>query len=183
MFIVFLGFSCEKVEASIISPSASLSLSDSLFDVDSGGDFGDSLSIVRSLLGSFSRSDDFCGNWLLHDVMNAQMGASNGNPSQATSKQSVPPAPSPGPQSISEATWMVLVSVTGFASDGTGCQSTAVPASDFSIRFSDGLTTKIRCEMPVQIRLHWLRSRELVHIPKVHVSELLRPPQVLGVLS
>jgi hypothetical protein len=47
----------------------------------------------------------------------------------------------------------------------------------------DGGVTSILCEIPAPFRLYWLRSRHLVHVSKTHVSELLRPPQVMGMLS
>ena len=181
-FMVFLGLSPNKVEASIIFPPLSPPLSESLFGVEPADDFGISHLIVRSFVGSFTRTDEFFGNCFSHDLVNTKSGASNSSRSQVSSKDSRKPAPSDDDlQLISRPTWMILVGVS--ASDGSGCSSTAVPDSDLSGRFSEGLTTRILCAMPVVIRLHWLRSRDLVHIPKAHVSELLRPPQVSGALS
>ena len=185
LFMVCLGLSSEKVEASIIFPPASPLLSESPFDESAADDFGISHSVVRSLIESITRTDDFFGNWFSHDLINTRDGASGSSQSQAPTKLARQPVvPSDDDlQLISMPAWMVLVGFS--ASDRSGCSSTAVPVpvSDLSGRYSQGLTAGILCVMPVQIRLHWLRSRDLVHIPKVHVSELLRPPQVSGVLS
>ena len=193
LFVVGLGFSSEKVEASIISPPVSASSSDTLSYEsyqNATEDFGTSDSIVKSLLQSFSRTDDSFGEWVSFDQMKTQTGASNSGQLQAQHQatpqlqvqKTVQPAQQHDLQSIPEVTWIDLVADTA-ASDGSGCRSTSTADSDGGGRFVDGTTTNILCEIPVQTRLYWLRSRYLMHVPKAHVSELLRPPQVLGALS
>ena len=175
---VFLGLFSEKVDASIISSPVNPSLSNTLYDEFVSVDLDASHLIVRSLIGICSRTEGDFSDWFSPVVTNTQAGASDGN----RSRTKLPDPSDDHLQLMAKTGWMVFVGVTALDGSGSGCSSSAVPDSNLSGRFGEGLSTRVCCDMPVQIRLHWLRSRYLVHVPKAHVSELLRPPQVLGTL-
>ena len=97
LFVVCWGFPPGKVDASIISPPVSATSSETLSDENLSEDFRSSQSIVKSLMGSFSRTDELFGDWVSLDKIKNQTGATKVDQSVKTTRQTVQSAP-PAPQ-------------------------------------------------------------------------------------
>ena len=184
LFVVSPSFSPENVEAGMISASASGSLFSTLSDTNLQACWTEiqaDSSIVNSLMAKMSQPDDLFGNWVSLDKMSAQSGARNDDQAVRQKQLSEPSHE----RFIAESVWIDLFATSQLttASDGGGCQTSGTSGSIVSGRSMPGELTGSFNGTPVLSRLYWLRTPHLVHVPTTHVSELLRPPQMMGELS
>ena len=89
LFVVCVGFSTEKTVSATILPAASVTSSETLsYDILTE-DFRTSQSIVKSLIGSFSRTDELFGDWISFDKIKNQTGATSCDQSSKTTRHAV----------------------------------------------------------------------------------------------